>query len=59
MTHFTFEQSLGLISSAAAAWLMVRAGAAKHQLVIRTRGHCAACGRRLTKGACPCTRQAP
>jgi hypothetical protein len=59
MTHFTLEHSLGLISSAAAAWLMVRAGAAKHQLLIRPRARCAACGRRLTTGACPCTRHAP
>ena len=38
--NFTLEQSLGLISSAAAAWLMVRAGVAKHQFVIRGRGRC-------------------
>jgi hypothetical protein len=35
MNDFTLEQSLGLISSAAAAWLMVRASVAKHQLVTR------------------------
>ena len=59
MTRFTLEQSLGLISAVVVSWLMVRTGVAKHQLVIRARGRCAACGRRLRNGACPCTRHAP
>jgi hypothetical protein len=39
-----------------AAWLMLSAGAAKGRLVVRQAAHCAACGRRLTKNPCHCTR---
>jgi hypothetical protein len=44
------------ISTAAAVWLMVRAGAAKGVLRIRVESRCAACGRRRVHGDCPCTR---
>jgi hypothetical protein len=34
MNHFTLEQSLGLISCAAAAWLVVRLGVANDQIAL-------------------------
>jgi hypothetical protein len=52
--HFTLAQSLAAASTAAAAWLMVRVGAAKGALKIRTPERCAACGRHRTRRACRC-----
>ena len=54
--HLTFAQSFAAISTAGAAWLMVKAGAAKHTLSVKTARRCAACGRRPSRGRCLCTR---
>jgi hypothetical protein len=54
--QLTFAQSLVAVSTAAAAWLMVRAGTAKGALKIRTPDRCASCGRLRTGRSCPCTR---
>jgi len=51
----TLTQSLGPICTGGAAWLMVRAGAAKQLLQQRAERHCAACGRRLGRGPCACS----
>ncbi len=53
--HLTLAQLLPSASAAVAAWLMVRAGAAKGMLVVRAPSRCAACGRRRTRGRCGCT----
>jgi hypothetical protein len=53
--HFTLAQSIVGISTAAAAWLMVRAGTDKGMLTIRMPERCASCGRRRAGGRCPCT----
>jgi hypothetical protein len=53
--HLTLAQSFAAISTAAAAWLMVRAGAAKGALSVKTAQRCAACRRRLDRGRCLCT----
>jgi hypothetical protein len=42
-------------AAAGAAWMMVRIGAAKKQLRVKTPVRCAACGRRRVRGSCPCT----
>jgi hypothetical protein len=53
--HLTLAQLLPSASAAVAAWLMVRAGAAKGMLVVRAPSRCAACGKRRTGGRCGCT----
>jgi len=55
MTQLTLNQSLVLISSAGAAWMMVRAGTALRALTIRERPKCASCGRKLTGKTCSCS----
>jgi hypothetical protein len=52
--HLTLAQLLPSASAAVAAWLMVRAGAAKRTLVVRAPSRCAACGRRRIGGRCDC-----
>ena len=54
--HFTLAQSLTCTSTAAAAWLMVRAGVAKHILSIRKPERCPSCGRSRTGNGCRCTK---
>jgi hypothetical protein len=53
--HLTLSQLLPSASAAVAAWLMIRAGAAKRMLVMRAPSRCAACGRRRTGGRCGCS----
>jgi hypothetical protein len=53
--HLTLAQSFAGISTAAAGWLMVRAGAAKGALQVKAAERCAACGRRRRGGLCGCT----
>ena len=53
--HFSLAQSFAAISTAAAAWLMLRAGTAKGALKIRTPDRCASCGRLRPVRPCPCT----
>jgi hypothetical protein len=52
--HLTAAQSLTWISTAGAAWLMVRAGTAKRLLSVKTARRCASCGRRRN-GHKPCS----
>jgi hypothetical protein len=51
----TLQQSLAMISTGVAGWLMLRAGTAKQRVVYKV-SRCAACGRRRQGGPCPCTR---
>jgi hypothetical protein len=55
MMHLTIAQTAPTIVAAVAGWLMVRAGAAKGKVAVRTPSRCAACGRRRTRGGCDCT----
>jgi hypothetical protein len=55
MIHLINEESMPAIAAAVAGWLMVRAGAGKQLLTLRTPARCAACGRRRTGGGCGCT----
>jgi hypothetical protein len=55
MIHLINEQSMPAIAAAVAGWLMVRAGASKRLLSVRTPARCAACGRRRTARLCHCT----
>jgi hypothetical protein len=55
MIHLINEQSMPAIAAAVAGWLMVRAGASKRMLSLRTPARCAACGRRRTARLCHCT----
>ena len=55
MIHLTLGQSFATLSAGLAAWLMVRAGTGKQQLVARTRPRCASCGRKRTNRPCACT----
>jgi hypothetical protein len=52
--HLTLAQSFAGISTAAAGWLMVRAGTAKGALQVKVADRCAACGRRRRRGLCAC-----
>jgi hypothetical protein len=52
--NLTLQQSLAMISTGVAGWLMLRAGTAKRKVVYKV-SHCAACGRRRRAGRCPCT----
>jgi hypothetical protein len=53
--HLTAAQAVAWVATAAAAWLMVRAGAAKGAVRVKVKSRCAACGRRRNRGLCPCT----
>jgi hypothetical protein len=55
MTHFSIAQAAAWVAVAGGAWAIVRAGAAKGVLKVRSPVRCAACGRRRTWGRCPCT----
>jgi hypothetical protein len=55
MIHLTSPQTMPVIAAALAGWLMVRAGASKRLLSLRTPARCAACGRRRTARGCDCT----
>jgi hypothetical protein len=55
--HMTIGQAVAATSTAAAAWLMVRAGAAKGMVTLRTPARCAACGKRRNGNACRCMDQ--
>jgi len=55
--HPTIGQALAATSTAAAAWLMMRAGAAKGIVTLRTPSRCATCGKRRSSRACRCTDQ--
>jgi hypothetical protein len=44
------------ITTLAVGWLMVRFATAKKMLKIRRPERCAACGRQLGRGPCPCMR---
>ena len=52
--HLTLAQSFAAISTAAAGWLMVRAGTAKGALTVKVADRCAACGRKRRGGLCAC-----
>jgi hypothetical protein len=56
MTQLTLGQAVLVISSAGAAWLMVRAGSAKNLISLRSPVRCASCGRRFTGKTCSCSR---
>jgi hypothetical protein len=49
------QQTTPALAVALAGWLMVRAGASKRMLALRTPARCAACGRRRTRRGCSCT----
>jgi hypothetical protein len=53
----TIQQTTPAIVAALAGWLMVRAGASKRMVALRTPPRCAACGRRRTKRTCDCTEE--
>jgi len=55
--HLTLAQSLSATSTAAAAWLMVRAGVSKHALSIHKPARCPSCGRSQSRrrSGCRCT----
>jgi len=55
LMHLTMAQTAPAIVAAVAGWLMVRAGAAKRMVAVRTPSRCAACGRRRTRRGCDCT----
>jgi hypothetical protein len=52
--NLTLQQAFAMLSTGGAGWLMLRAGTAKRKLVHKV-SHCAACGRRMKAGRCPCT----
>ena len=43
------------IAVLAVCWLMVWMGSAKRALEVRRHARCAACGRQLGRGPCPCS----
>jgi hypothetical protein len=53
--HLTMQQVTPTMVAAIAGWLMVRAGAGKKMIALRTPSRCAACGRRRTRRGCDCT----
>jgi hypothetical protein len=55
MIQLTSPHTMPVIAAALAGWLMVRAGASKRLLSLRTPARCAACGRRRTSRRCDCT----
>jgi hypothetical protein len=52
--HLTIGEAMAAISTAAAAWLMVRAGAAKGMVTLRAASRCASCGKRRDSRDCRC-----
>jgi hypothetical protein len=52
--QLTLANVTAYVTSIFVGWLMVQAGAAKKALTIKRRKRCAACGRRLERGRCPC-----
>jgi hypothetical protein len=52
--HLTIGEAMVAISTAAAAWLMVRAGAAKGMVTLRAASRCASCGKRRDSRDCRC-----
>jgi hypothetical protein len=52
--HMTAQQSLAMLSTVAAGWMMTRVGLSKRMLKEKI-SHCASCGRRRGLGRCPCT----
>jgi hypothetical protein len=55
MIDLTSQQTMPAIAAAVAGWLMVRAGASKRLLSMRTPARCASCGRLRTARPCHCT----
>jgi hypothetical protein len=55
--HLTIGEAMAAISTAAAAWLMVRAGAAKGMVTLRAASRCASCGKRRDSRDCRCADQ--
>jgi hypothetical protein len=53
--HLTLAQTFGMVSSLGCGWMMVQLGVGKRQLRHKTPARCASCGRRRTRGLCPCT----
>jgi hypothetical protein len=54
--HLTLAHALVWISTAGAAWLMVRSGTAKGLLRLPARERCVSCGRVVDRHGCPCRR---
>ena len=52
----TLTNPSALITTLAVGWLMVRFATAKKMLKVRRPERCAACGRQLGRGPCPCMR---
>jgi hypothetical protein len=55
--QITFAQSIVWITTLAGGWAIVRAGALKGAFKVKEPARCAACGRRMVRGHCPCTDQ--
>jgi hypothetical protein len=55
MTHLALGQTLVLVSTTGAGWLMLQAGIAKKKIRRRELVRCAACGKRRAAGRCTCT----
>jgi hypothetical protein len=55
--HLTIGEAMAAISTAAAAWLMVRAGAGKGMVTLRAASRCASCGKRRGSRDCRCADQ--
>ena len=53
--HFTLAQAVAWVATLGGAWTIVRAGAAKGVLKMKAPSRCAACGRQMAWGRCPCT----
>jgi hypothetical protein len=52
--QLTLAQALIWISTAGAAWLMVKSGTAKGLLRLSARQRCVSCGRVVDRDGCPC-----
>ena len=52
----TLSHVLNAACAGGAAWLMLRAGITKKALRAKIDRRCAACGRQMSAGPCPCTR---
>ena len=56
--HMSYAMSHTLLtaaSTAGAAWLMIRAAAAKKMITVQTPSRCVTCGKRRNRGHCGCT----
>jgi hypothetical protein len=56
--HMPYAMShilLTATSTAGAAWLMIRAAAAKKMITVQTPSRCVTCGKRRNRGRCGCT----